>query len=186
MYHLSKTQEETRNRAESRSPRKPTNVPGATWDQRRTKWRRKEMDIEQGPFTLGDDVENLQPIPHFSTDYTGSMLPPTIAQPVKAQSRGGFWSGLFSGLSGAVSQVASVAGTSALEIYRQKQLAATYNPMTTGNAISAINYQRQLEANQRALELDRSTGVTSPMMSTNTLLILGAVAVGGLLLLTRK
>ena len=186
MYHLTRTQEETRNRAETRSPRKPTNVVGATWDQRRTKWRRKEMDMEQGPFALGE-MDDLQPIPHFSTDYSGSMLPPTIAQPVKAQSAsGGFWSGLFSGLSGAVSQVASVAGTSALEIYRQKQLAATYNPMTTGNAISAINYQRQLEANQRALELDRSTGATSTVMSTNTLLILGALAVGGLLLLTRK
>lgn len=185
MYHLNRIQAEVRNMAETRSPRRPTNVPGATYDQRRTRWRRKEMELDAGSFALGG-MDDLTPIPHYSTDYSGSMLPPTIAEPVKATQSGGFWSGLFSGLSGAVSQVASVAGTSALEIYRQKQLAATYNPMTTGNAISAINYQRQLEANQRALELDRSTGVTSPMMSTNTLLILGAVAVGGLLLLTRK
>lgn len=77
-------------------------------------------------------------------------------------------------------------GAAKIEQIRQKSLVDTYGGNRTLQAMTALDYQRALEARQRGLELDRSLGVTSPMMTGATPWILGGVALLGVFLLARK
>jgi hypothetical protein len=69
------------------------------------------------------------------------------------------------------------------EVERQRALVSSYGDPRTMQAYSALEMQRQLEAQQRGLEADRIGGVTAPFMSGSTPWILGGVALLGVLLL---
>jgi hypothetical protein len=99
-----------------------------------------------------------------------------------SSSSGGGWSWLTNLIQGGV----QAWGTAKIEQMRQKNLIETYGTNRTIQAMSALDYQRALEARQRGLELDRSLGVTSPLMTGATPWILGGVALLGLVMLTRK
>lgn len=99
-----------------------------------------------------------------------------------SSSTGGGWSWLTDLVKGG----AQAWGAAKIEQMRQKNLIETYGTNRTIQAMSALDYQRALEARQRGLELDRSLGVTSPLMTGATPWILGGVAILGLVLLARK
>lgn len=97
-------------------------------------------------------------------------------------STGGGWSWLTNLVQGGV----QAWGTAKIEQMRQKNLIETYGTQRTMQAMSALDYQRALEARQRGLELDRSLGVTSPLMTGATPWIIGGVALLGIAMLARR
>ena len=69
------------------------------------------------------------------------------------------------------------------EIERQRALVSSYGDPRTLQAYSALEMQRQFEAQQRGLAADRIGGITAPFMSGSTPWILGGVALLGVLIL---
>lgn len=121
---------------------------------------------------------------------TGSKPQIAPAQQTTAQGFGSWFGNL---LKTGLETVIQVKGQSEIEkmrakaeIERQRALVSSYGDPRTMQAYSALEMQRQLEAQQRGLEADRIGGVTAPFMSGSTPWILGGVALLGVLLLRGK
>jgi hypothetical protein len=74
-----------------------------------------------------------------------------------------------------------------LQQYQLQMQAQAWNPMNSVGAMQGLGYQREYEAQQRALAFERSSGLMSPTLgSMGTVLALGGVALVAVLLMNRK
>lgn len=101
----------------------------------------------------------------------------------------GFWNSITSSLTGAISSaIPALAQVQVAKLQAQStaSLLKSQSQLYTPQNIATLQAQGQFEATQRANLAAAASGSTMAPMSTGTLIALGAVALGGIWLLTRK